>query len=103
MVAEINVKKTFGLRVSGRHHKNIALAPHLLVNESIQSAFILVLSSALQIRVCWKYLARKNTIFSSVGVPDPQDPHVFGPSGSISQRCGSGSFPFLIHVLRRLK
>ena len=28
--------------------------------------------------------------------PDPQDPHVFGPpgSGSISQRCGSGSFPF---------
>jgi hypothetical protein len=41
--------------------------------------------------------------------PDPQDPHVFQPprSGSISQRCGSGSgsgsFPFLINVLSRLK
>ncbi len=43
---------------------------------------------------------------SSVGDPDPQDPHVFGPpgSGSISQRYGSGSrsgsFPFLIDVVR---
>jgi hypothetical protein len=39
--------------------------------------------------------------------PDPQDPHVFGPSGSgsISQRygSGSGSFPFLIKVLSGLK
>jgi len=45
----------------------------------------------------------------SVGDPDPepdpdlQDPHIFGPpgsgSGSISQRYGSGSFPFLIKVL----
>jgi hypothetical protein len=41
--------------------------------------------------------------------PDPQDPHVFGPlgSGSISQRCrsgsGSGSVPFLINVLSGLK
>jgi hypothetical protein len=32
---------------------------------------------------------------------DPQDPHVFGPlgSGSIIQKYGSGSFPFLIKVL----
>ncbi len=37
----------------------------------------------------------------SVGDPDPQDPHVFGPpgSGSISRRYGSGSFSFLIKVL----
>ncbi len=37
----------------------------------------------------------------SVGDPDPQDPHVFGPpgSGSISQRYGSGSFPCPINVL----
>jgi hypothetical protein len=48
---------------------------------------------------------------SSVGGPDPQDPHVFGPpgsgSGSISQgygsESGSGSFPFLIGVLNGLK
>jgi hypothetical protein len=35
---------------------------------------------------------------------DP-DPHVFRPpgSGSISQRCGSGSFSFLINVLSGLK
>jgi hypothetical protein len=40
-------------------------------------------------------------VASSVGDPDPQDPHdpnVFGPpvsgSGSISQKSGSGSFPF---------
>jgi hypothetical protein len=49
----------------------------------------------------------------SVGVPDPepdpdpQDPHVCGPpgsgSGSISQRYGSGSFPFLIKVLSSVK
>jgi hypothetical protein len=45
----------------------------------------------------------------SVGYPDPdpQDTHVFGPpgSGSISQRCGSGSgsVPFLINVLSGLK
>jgi hypothetical protein len=33
-----------------------------------------------------------NRVYSS-GDPDPQDPHVFGPtrSGSISQRYGSGS------------
>ncbi len=39
---------------------------------------------------CWKIPG------TSVGDPEP---HVFGPpgsgSGSISQRCGSGSFPFL--------
>jgi hypothetical protein len=37
-------------------------------------------------------------------VRDP-DPHVFGPpgSGSISQRYGPGSFPFLINVLSGLK
>jgi hypothetical protein len=43
--------------------------------------------------------------FTSVGEPDP-DPHVFGPpgSGSVSQRFGSGSFPFLRKVLSsRLK
>jgi hypothetical protein len=48
----------------------------------------------------------------SVGDPDPHvyrppdpDPHVFGPpgSGSIRERYGSGSFPFLIKVLRGLK
>ncbi len=42
----------------------------------------------------------------SVGDPDPEaDPVVFGPpgSGSISQRCGSGSFPFFINVLSGLK
>jgi hypothetical protein len=49
------------------------------------------------------------SVNSSVGDPelDPQDPHVFGPSvsGSICQRCwsGSGSFPFLINVLSGLK
>jgi hypothetical protein len=41
-----------------------------------------------------------------VSVGDP-DPHVLGPagsgSGSISQRYGSGSFPFLINVLSGLK
>jgi hypothetical protein len=40
--------------------------------------------------------------------PDPKpDPHVIGPSGSISQRYGSrsvsGSFPFLKKVLSGLK
>ncbi len=47
------------------------------------------------------------TVSGSVGDPDPdqQDPHVFGPpgSGSFSQRYGSGSFPFLIKVLKCLK
>ncbi len=46
-------------------------------------------------------------IMSSVGDPDLQDPHVFGPSGSISQRYGSGSgsrsSPFLIKELSRVK
>jgi hypothetical protein len=46
---------------------------------------------------------------SSVGntEPDPQDLHVFGPSGSrsINQRygSGSGSVPFFIKVLSGLK
>ncbi len=40
---------------------------------------------------------------SSVGDPDQEDPHVFGPSGSVSQRYGSGSFPFLIKMLRGLE
>ncbi len=31
------------------------------------------------------------------------DPHVFGPSGSVCQRYGSGSFPFLIKVVSGLK
>ncbi len=44
-------------------------------------------------------------VSGSVGDPDPQDPHVFGPSGSTSQRYGSGSgnFLFLINMLSRLK
>jgi hypothetical protein len=47
------------------------------------------------------------TVSGSVGGPDPdpQDPYVFGPSGSFSQRyvSGSGSFPFLLKVLSGLK
>ncbi len=37
--------------------------------------------------------------------PDPQDPHVLGPTGCISQRdgYGSGSLPFLTKVLGGLK
>jgi hypothetical protein len=47
-------------------------------------------------------------LLTSVGDPEPDpepDPHVSGPSGSgsISQRYGSGSFPFLIKVLSGLK
>jgi hypothetical protein len=50
-------------------------------------------------------------LFSSVGYPDPepdpdpQDLYVFEHpgSGSISPRYVSGSFPFLIDVLSRLK
>jgi hypothetical protein len=45
---------------------------------------------------------------SSVGNPDPEpdpDPHVFVPHGCgfLSQRYGSGSFPFHIRVLSGLK
>jgi hypothetical protein len=42
---------------------------------------------------------------SSLGSVGDPDPHVFGPPGSvfIRQRCGSGSFPFLIKVLSGLK
>jgi hypothetical protein len=38
------------------------------------------------------------------GYPATQNPHVFGPPGSVSQRYGSGSesFPFLIKVLSGL-
>jgi hypothetical protein len=45
------------------------------------------------------------TVSGSIGDPDPQDPHVFGPSGSFSQRygSGSGSFTFLVKVLSGLK
>ncbi len=51
----------------------------------------------------WKgkpYMSSLNicSVADSVGDPDPQDPHVFGPpgsgSGSISQRYGSGSLSF---------
>jgi hypothetical protein len=46
------------------------------------------------------------TITLSLSIGD-LDPHVFGPSGSISQRyesgSGSGAFPFLIKVLTGLK
>jgi hypothetical protein len=43
-------------------------------------------------------------VIAKSSVWDP-DPDVFGPpgSGSISQRFGSGSFPFLIQVLNGLK
>jgi hypothetical protein len=44
------------------------------------------------------------SIFISVGDPDPdQDPHVFGPPDPLV-RCGSGAafFPFLIKVLSGL-
>jgi hypothetical protein len=36
-------------------------------------------------------------LISSIGDPDPEDPHVFGPpgSGSNSQRYGSDPDPFL--------
>ncbi len=48
-----------------------------------------------------------STLFSSVGDPDSQDPHIFGSpeSGSVSQMfvSGSRSFPFLIMVLSGLK
>ncbi len=33
-------------------------------------------------------------LFVSVPDPDPPDPHVFGPPGSTSHRCGSGSGSF---------
>jgi hypothetical protein len=52
---------------------------------------------------------RTYSISSSVGDPDPdpdpQNPHFSGPpgSGSISQRDGSGAFPFLTDVLSGLK
>jgi hypothetical protein len=36
-------------------------------------------------------------------VGDPDDTYVFGPPGSIIQRYGSGSFPFLIKVFSGLK
>ncbi len=49
------------------------------------------------------FLCTQLIIVDSVGDPDPQVPHVFGSSGAISQRSGSGSFPFLINVLRGLK
>jgi hypothetical protein len=39
---------------------------------------------------------RKDACIGSVGDPDP---HVFVPPGSVSQRYGSGSFPFLIMML----
>jgi hypothetical protein len=45
--------------------------------------------------------SESSPLFISVGDRDlDPDPHVFGPSGSgsISQRYGSGSFPFLINV-----
>jgi hypothetical protein len=40
------------------------------------------------------------TVSGSVGYsnPDPQDPHGFGPSGSFSQRYGSGSGPSLFFI-----
>jgi hypothetical protein len=44
-------------------------------------------------------------IRSSVGDPDPQDPHVFGPplSGFISRRYGSGSLPFSLKGNERIE
>jgi hypothetical protein len=44
----------------------------------------------------WREGGERGLVSGSVPDPDPPDPHVFGPpgseSGSISQRCGSGSF-----------
>jgi hypothetical protein len=37
-------------------------------------------------------------VFFSVADPDPPDPYVFGPSGSTSQRYGSGSGSFYHHT-----
>jgi hypothetical protein len=53
----------------------------------------------------YRSLRRLVKAFNSVGDPDPQDPHVFRPpgSGSISERYGFKSFPFLIKVLSGLK
>jgi hypothetical protein len=49
-----------------------------------------------------KKIAEK-LLFSSVPDPDPPDPHVLEPSGSgsISQRCGSGSFYHQAKVVRK--
>jgi hypothetical protein len=63
--------------------KKIALAPHLLVNESIQSVFISFLSSALQIRVCRNYLAPKNLIFLIVPGGRAQPAVLPGPGDSV--------------------
>ncbi len=53
-----------------------------------------------------KMVAAASYLQLSVEDPDPElDPHVFRPpgSGSMSQRYGSGSFPFLIKVLSEAK
>jgi hypothetical protein len=40
-------------------------------------------------------------IFASVPDPDPTDPHVFGPPGSICQRYGSGSFYHQAKIVKK--
>ncbi len=42
------------------------------------------------------------TVGTSVADQDPPDPHVFGPSGSIIQRYGSGSFYHYAKILRKI-
>jgi hypothetical protein len=73
------------------------LSSGLRLFPSIQSHSRLCITT--QMAECYRLKKR------SVGDLDPQDPHVFGPpgSGSISYKYGSGSFPFLINVLSRLK
>jgi hypothetical protein len=57
----------------------------------------------------FKFLLYIDQCWGSGSVSETQDPHVFGSPGSefrsISRRyrSGSGSFPFLINVLRGLK
>ncbi len=63
----------------------------------------------IDLHTAHRLLSLCTAVPTSVGYPDPepdpQDLHVFGPPGygSISQRYGSGSIPFLINVLSGLK
>ncbi len=41
------------------------------------------------------------TVPTSVGDPDPEPAHVFGPSASTSQRYGSGSFYHQAKIVRK--
>ncbi len=43
----------------------------------------------------------RQILLVSVPYPDPADPHVFWPPGSISQRYGSGSFYHQAKIVRK--